>query len=164
MKKVLTLTCILTFIITIHSCKKDKDEATSTTDAMLFAELSTGGFSYFQGGAELNGVSPSPHGQFKLRFNSVANAALGSDGELPSGQTFPDGSLIVKELRSGGNTTLFVVMKKEATNVNASNGWLWAEFNTDGSSVYSVSNKGDACTGCHGSSINRDFTKTFDLH
>ncbi len=164
MKKLIALVGALAIVSCFNSCKKEKGETTTTDDASLFAETQAGGFTFYQSGAELNGVSPSPHGLFKLRFNAIAQAALGSDGELAGGNTFPTGSLIVKELRNGGNTTLYVVMKKDPGNVNAANGWLWAEYNVDGTSAYSLSNKGSGCTGCHGGSPNRDYTQTFDLH
>lgn len=155
------LTAILSIVV-IQACKKNK--ADKAADKELFDELTQSGYSYYQGGNILSGVSPSPHGAFKLRFNSIAQAALDTTGELPTGASFPNESIIVKELYSGSNLVLYAVMKKDPSNKNAGNGWLWAEYETDGSTVFSISKKGSSCTSCHSGSPNRDLTRTFDLH
>ena len=82
----------------------------------------------------------------------------------PAGNTFPSGSIIVKEVTSGGSVSLYAVMKKDPGNDNAGNGWLWGEYNPDGSTAFSVSKKGDGCISCHSGSPNRDLVRTFDLH
>ncbi|HSH67898.1 MAG TPA: cytochrome P460 family protein [Bacteroidia bacterium] len=158
-------TCIfllLMVFIILNACKKDKMDKNS--DVQLYTEITQSGFTYFQNGNLLNGVSPSPHGAFKLRFNSIAFAALDSAGKLPVGSMFPAGSILVKEVYTGNTLSLYVVMKKDPSNENAGNDWVWAEFNTDGSVDFSVTKKGDACIGCHSGSPNRDLTRTFDLH
>ncbi|MFN4880701.1 MAG: cytochrome P460 family protein [Bacteroidota bacterium] len=54
-----------------------------------------------------------------------------------------------------------VVMKK-SSKPEAAQGWLWAEYNADGSVSVSLTNKGEACISCH--SINsRDYNRVFDL-
>ncbi|MFN5213201.1 MAG: cytochrome P460 family protein [Bacteroidota bacterium] len=54
-----------------------------------------------------------------------------------------------------------VVMKK-SSKLKAAQGWLWAEYNADGSVSVSLTNKGEACISCH--SINsRDYNRVFDL-
>jgi hypothetical protein len=40
-------------------------------------------------------------------------------------------------------------MYKDTANPLAGSGWLWAEFSAAGAPLYSVSNRGSACTGCH---------------
>ncbi len=161
-KTIITIGLILASIIIIQSCKKDK--ANSDADNALYGEITAGGFTYYQSGNLLSGVSPSPHGSFKLRFNSTAFAALDSTGELPTGSSFPTGSIIVKEIFSGSNINLYAVMKKDPSNGNAGRSWVWAEFNTNGSAAFSASKKGDGCISCHSGSTNRDLTRTFDLH
>ena len=96
MKKI-TFYLLLTLIlaVVIQSCKKDKMK---NNDKDLYAEISENSYVYYQNGKLLNGVSPSPHGSFKLRFNAVALAALDSLGELPKGASFPTGSMLVKEV------------------------------------------------------------------
>jgi len=59
---------------------------------------------------------------------------------------------------------LYAVMKKDPSNGNAGNGWIWAEFETNGTVKTSVSAKGSACISCHSGTPNRDLIRTFDLH
>jgi len=153
---------MLTVIVLIQSCKKDKND--TDADSALYDEIKAGGFTYYQNGNLLSGVSPSPHGAFKLRFNAIALSALDSTGELPTGGSFPTGSLLVKELFSGSSINLYSVMKKDPSNGNAGSGWVWAELHTDGSASFSTGKKGDGCISCHSGSPNRDLTRTFDLH
>jgi hypothetical protein len=102
--------------------------------------------------------SAGPHGTFKLRFNSVASKALGSDGKLPTGRTFPDGSLIIKDVVSGGNITLYAFMYKK------SGSWLWAEVKPNKEVIYSVTKNPSGCTGCHSQSGNRDLVVSFNFY
>lgn len=163
MKKIIYYSSIITLVIVfMQSCKKDK--ANTDADNQLYSESTAAGYTFYQSGALLPAASPSPHGSFKLRFNSTALAALDSTGELPSGASFPNGSIIVKDVYSGNNVSLYAVMKKDPSNSNAGNGWLWAEFNTDGSAAFSISKKGDGCISCHSGTPNRDLVRTFDLH
>lgn len=127
---------LLPAVTTMIACKKDKEE--SSADQAFSSEIRNGSYSYYQNGNTLSAASPSPHGSFKLKFNSTALAALDSTGELPSGATFPNGSVIVKEVVSGSGVTLLAVMKKEPSNANAGSGWMWAEYEPDGSTVFSV--------------------------
>ena len=161
-KSIITIGIILIIVIVVQACKKDKAE--SNTDDVLYMEVASSSFSYYQNGNILSAASPSPHGSFKLRFNATAKAALDSTGELPSGNSFPIGSIIVKDVYSGSNLSLYAVMKKDPSNANAGSGWLWAEFNTDGSVSSSTVKKGDGCIKCHSGLPNRDLTRTFDLH
>lgn len=161
-KTIITIGLILTSIVIIQSCKKDKSDPDA--DSALYSETTTAGYTYYQSGNLLSGVSPSPHGSFKLRFNATALAALDSTGELPAGSSFPTGSIIVKEIFSASNINLLAVMKKDPSNSNAGSGWVWAEFNPDGSTAFSTGKKGDGCISCHSGTPNRDLTRTFDLH
>ena len=161
-RTIITIGLIVTYIVVIQSCKKDKVD--TDADNALYSEITAGAYTYYQSGTLLSGVSPSPHGSFKLRFNAIALAALDTTGELPSGSSFPTGSIIVKEIFGGSTINLYAVMKKDPLNGNAGSGWVWAEFNTDGSSVFSTGKKGDGCISCHNGSPNRDLTRTFDLH
>ena len=99
----------------------------------------------------------------RVGLNQVAAAAL-QNGRLSSG-SFPDGSVIVKEvLGTNGVVNLYVVMFKDRSNRLAANGWLWAELRPTGGAEYSVQNRGAACTACH--ALDRgpqnDFVRTFE--
>jgi len=159
MKKLSYLFILSCIVIAAYACKKETD-----TDRALYDETIQSGYVYYQNAALLPGLGNSPHGSFKLRFNAIAAAALDSTGELPVGSTFPDGSIIVKDVYSGSNITLYAVMKKDASNSDAGDGWLWAEFEPNGKTIISTSKKGNSCIGCHSGNTNRDLTNTFDLH
>lgn len=161
-KSTYSLILLALTILSIQSCKKDKSDPEA--DSQLFNEINKGGYTWYQNGDTLPGTSPSPHGNFTLRFNSVAQSVLDSTGELPVGASFPSGSILVKEAISGGVLSLHVVMKKDPSSSNSGSGWLWAEYSTDGSVSYGVASKGGACVSCHSTSPNRDLVKTFDLH
>jgi len=109
-------------------------------------------------------VSPSPHGQFKLRFNAIAASVLDNTGELPTNGRFPVGSILVKESYLNNTLSGLVVIKKAPTDANASNGWLWGFYSLDGVATISIEEKGSQCVNCHSSSPNRDLIRTFDLH
>jgi hypothetical protein len=163
MKKIFVVLLInFCMFIALQSCKKDKENVDA--NQALYAETIASGYQYYRNGDILSGVSPSPHGSFKLRFNSVAFAALDSTGELPVGGSFPNGSIIVKEILNGSNINLYAVMKKDPSNENAGSGWVWAEYNTSGSTVYGIGEKGGGCISCHSGSGNRDLVMTFHLH
>jgi len=143
------------------SCNK---KAIDETDEEIYDALTGSGYVYYQGGNTLQAKGGSPHGPFKLKFNGTAQTVLNSSQELPTGSAFPNGSILVKELYSGTTLTLYVVMKKDDSNKYAEQGWLWAEYDTDGEVVYSVGKKGSSCISCHTATPNRDLVRTFDLH
>jgi len=72
----------------------------------------------------------------------------------------------VKEIYSDPAKPLifYVIMKKDPAAQYAADGWLWGEYEENGTVSGAVSNKGSACTGCHLESPNRDLVRTFDLH
>lgn len=142
-----------------------KHPTTTSDDQTIIDETLAGPLLYYQGNdVVLSAAGNSPHGNFKLLFNQTAWNALDSNGKLPVGNTFPDGSLIVKEVIKGGSTDLYAIMKKDPTSSLSNLGWLWNEFKPNGGLVIGVSDKGDACVGCHRGNTNRDFTNSFDLH
>lgn len=157
-KKYLLLSCIIS--LTIFSCKKEKK-----TNEKLFDEVNAADLVFYQNkDTILSPAGGSPHGNFKLKFNNTASGQFGTDGKFPQGGTFTDGSLIVKEVYSGGTLTLYAVMKKDSKSKFSGNNWLWAEYEPDGKTKFSVGKKGDGCISCHSGSPNRDLTKSFDFH
>src|SRR5262245_2801334 len=85
----------------------------------------------------------------RVRLNATAASVL-QNGRLPAGATFPDGSIIFKEVLADARTTsVYAVMYRDRANANAGNGWLWAELRPTGDAEYSITNRGGACTGCH---------------
>ena len=156
----------LTFLPLISCVYHELDApfSSSFTDASVFEEINAAGFEYYQNGTILQPASASPHGNFKLRFNQEALSSLDETGELPEGGTFVEGSVIVKEVYLNNVPTVYAVMKKAPSDANASNGWLWSEYQPGGGVYISIAAKGSSCTSCHDDLPNRDFVRTFDLH
>lgn len=153
-------------VILLSQCKKEP----TADDTELFNKgLSTNGYTYYKNNTGyLNSSAESGHKSspfFKVRFNDIAQAALNDSGRLPAGGSFPDGSVVVKELYNAQNGELSVlaVMEKSASNSLAGNGWLWGEYYADGSLGFSVSKKGSSCTGCH-STNDRDYIRLFEIY
>lgn len=157
---VLALTIFVAIAST--SCKHAK---VTNEDVAIMDEVMAGNLLFYQNNdVVLNAAGNSPHGNFKLLFNQTAWDALDSTGKLPVGGTFPEGSLIVKDIIKGGSTDLYAVMLKNPGSSLSNLGWVWNEFKPDGSVVIGASDKGDACVGCHRGNTNRDFVNSFDLH
>jgi len=153
-KSILSIIIILTFL----SCKKRK-----LNESLYEEAKATNLFFYQDKDSILSAKGSSPHGSFKLKFNSIAKSQFGIDGKLAAGETFSKGSLIVKEVYINGKLDLYAIMKKDDSKFSG-RGWLWAEYAPDGKAIYSVGDKGKSCTSCHLTSLNRDLTKSFDLH
>lgn len=103
-------------------------------------------------GYEARRDSSAPHGdQVEIFINDTVATAL-AGGPITS---WPVGSIIVKDGYEGGELTLVAAMEKlEGT-------WFWAEWDADGTSVYSGRAADVAtCTDCHqsGSDLVRAFT------
>ncbi len=95
----------------------------------------------------LNGSNA--HGPLvRVSLNAKAASAL-VDGELPADGSFPDSSIVFKEIRSGTTPTFYAVMYKDRDNPLAANGWVWGEYRTNGSVVGSVATRGSGCVSCH---------------
>lgn len=99
----------------------------------------------------------------RVSLNAAAISALPND-TLPARSSFPDGSIVFKEIRTNGQTTLYAVMYKDRNNGLAANGWLWAEYAPDGTVAFSVTRKGSGCIGCHAleQGTQHDFVRTFE--
>lgn len=101
----------------------------------------------------------------RVTMNALASSAL-QNGRLPDGSRFPDGSIIFKEVRPriGEAPNTYAVMYKDPGNAFAADGWVWAEFAPSGSSIYSIANRGSACTSCHQleQGTRNDLVRTFE--
>ncbi|MEY3237412.1 MAG: hypothetical protein RI883_1513 [Bacteroidota bacterium] len=161
MKTKKQLFVLVTLTLTFASCQKNAPklneelyESSKATDLQFYKNKDT----------IYSGAGSSPHGSFKLKFNSIAVAALDAEGKLPTGASFPKDAVIVKEVYSGGELILYVVMKKDSKSKFQGEDWVWGEYKTDGTTAYSVADKGASCISCHSTGTNRDFVKSFDLH
>jgi hypothetical protein len=150
--------------ILLQSCSKDSATAPSSqsssgisSDAALFTLISQtepfSGYTLFPNAdavtsGTLNG-STAHQPMVRVSINARALSAL-QNGKLPAGAKFPDGSVILKEVRnSNGATFEMTVMYKDSANSSAGNGWLWAAFSPTGNVAYSIAGRGNECTSCH---------------
>ena len=136
------------------------------TDAQVsaLARVSTG-WTYYRNRSDtlLRSVG-SGHAEARLRtrYNSIAATQLDANGRVRAGASFPDSSLIVKELIIGGTLNRYAVMLKRRTSANAASGWLWAYYAPDGAPQIPITARGGSCVGCHAAGI--DLTRMNDSH
>jgi hypothetical protein len=153
----------LTLVVCLTNCNK---EAKGEDKILFDKSVVTSGFSYYKGSnAILASSNPSAHNPyFRMRYNAIAIAAMTDNGKLPVGGSFPDGSVVVKELYDSptGALKLLAVMEKSSSNSLAGEGWLWGEYEPDGKVFYSIDKKGIGCTGCHSTNA-IDYNRVFNL-
>lgn len=158
--KRIVMPCLLLVLVLVFCTKKQgKNPALAYTDSALLDSCNAENLYYYKDDPTLvlSGKA-GPHGTFKLRFNSIAYKALTDNGNLPQNGSFPEGSLIVKDIYQGGSVSLYALMYKK------SGSWLWAEIEPGGSVHYSVNKNPSTCTGCHGQPGNRDLALTFHFY
>jgi hypothetical protein len=148
-------------IVATNSCKKD-EEATSTDKELYEMAKATEGFTWFKHSNELLDKSiASGHSQpfLRTRYNSIAATNLDSVDRIKQNSTFPEGSLIVKELYSNETSlSQYAILYKETSNPSAdAKGWVWGYMSSDGTVSESSSNKGSACISCHSQLGNTDY-------
>jgi len=88
-KLLYTIATLCGLSLLLMQCRK-----TTETDKALFERSNTtAGFTYYMNNdSVLPSSSPSAHNAyFRVRFNSIAYAALTDNGKLPAGGSFPDG-------------------------------------------------------------------------
>lgn len=129
------------------------------TDAMLSTmSRATAGWTYYKNRADtLLRSAGSGHSAARLRtrFNARAATQLDAQGKVRAGASFPDSSLIVKELIIGNQLERYAVMYKLRSSTNAGAGWLWAYYAPDGATQIGIAGKGASCVGCHSSGIDQ---------
>lgn len=151
-----------------ESSNPSSDNTTGVSDAALFQLASRRSeFTPYKFSTDTLLRAPgSGHSEPKLRtlYNNHAATQLDGQGKVTASPVFPDSSLIVKELLNGdGSLSRIAVLLKLRTAANKDdNGWLWAEYGTDGSVLYSVDNKGAGCIHCHSAGV--DYTRMNDSH
>lgn len=165
MKAVFKISAIIYFtglIIFLNSCKKD--EKASATDIELYNKAKeTAGFVWYKKTEALLPKSDlSGHSEdfLRTRFNATAAEMLDAGGKVQNGITFPEGSLIVKELHNSPTTlSKYAILFKKSDHEYADvKGWVWGYVNADGSVVTPSSEKGSACKSCHNQNGNIDYS------
>ncbi|MFN0200216.1 MAG: cytochrome P460 family protein [Bacteroidia bacterium] len=160
-----TLLLLLGASMLYSGCRRSVDDDPTSADGALYAALKNQTFTYYKGEDKiLQPKGSSPHGPFKLLFNAKAASVLDSLGKLPVGATFPDSSIVLKEVFDGNDKKQLVPMMRMRNDANSAEGWLWGQYTPEGKLVYSVSKKGAKCVSCHQATGNRDLTLSFGLH
>ena len=106
---------------------------------------------------------PHPESRALVRYNARAATQLDAAGKVRSGASFPDSSIIVKELSNGSTLATYAVMMKLSGSASAGpGGWIWAEFGPTGTVKFPTASRGSACTSCHVAGT--DYTRMNDSH
>ncbi len=138
----------------------------AVSDASLSALSQTGPtWAFYKRSATPITRSSRPHPESKalVRYNAQAATQLDAAGKVRSGASFPDSSIIVKELSDGSTVVTYAVMMKLRGSSSAGfDGWVWAEFGPNGAVKYSTAGRGGSCSSCHSSGI--DYTRMNDSH
>ncbi len=159
----------LLIIACISSCVSDKEEGTIVSDeTLLNLAQNVSSFTYYKNRSDtLIADVESPHIPFvRIRFNPKASSAMNSSMDKLLYSSFPDESMIVKEVynQKGGPLVSYVIMYKLKNTANNGSGWVWSEISSNGNTEYSALLKGDQCVNCHSANVNSDLVRTFGLH
>ena len=122
----------------------------------------TSGFVWYKNSSSLlekSSGSAHPQSFLRTRYNSIASAKLDSEGKIQLEATFPEGSLIVKELfENSTKIARYAILYKNSGSEDAdSEGWVWGYINSDGKVAEPASKKGASCISCHSQSDNIDY-------
>lgn len=163
-KKIKTSLFLFAFISCVwmmNSCQKEKQAEGTDRELYEMAIVSTG-FTWFNNSDVLLAMSSgSGHSQdfLRTRYNAVAATQLDANGRIIPGATFPEESLIVKELWEDANTLdQYAILYKNSSSPDAdANGWVWGYLNENGTVRTAASSKGSSCSGCHLQADNIDY-------
>ncbi len=161
LKTMIVLSFCLAGIGSVSSCKKEK-QATGTDKELYEMSKVTDGFIWFKNsGSLLNKSAGSGHPQpfLRTRYNAVAATKLDSNAKIMNGATFPEGSLIVKELYENSTSLVrYAILYKNSGSADAdARGWVWGYINADGGVATAASKKGSSCISCHSQADNIDY-------
>ena len=165
--------CITGYIY-LNSSKQSSEESIEQTTGPLIEDddlykwvTSERDYTYYKNDTTIQATSEETErahdNLMRVRFNKIAASALNGEGKLPEGSSFPDSSIIVKEIYSDKNspTEILAVMVKLKNAGNSAKDWLWGEYSPSGNVEYSVSKKGKVCVSCH--KPGDDYVRLFDI-
>lgn len=150
----------LTLTIQLPSCKNDPPDG---IDAQMYEMgRNSNGFAWYKNSSEQlssSGLTGHTEPTQRTRYNMIATTMLNSEFKIMDGITFPEGSLIVKELyKDNGNlSTLAMLYKKPSAPEADADGWVWGYFNEKGNIRAAASEKGAQCRSCHSQTGSIDF-------
>jgi hypothetical protein len=159
--QILSIWMITLIMCGFFACKND--EPAEGTDQELFSMAKeTAGFTWYKNSNSLlskSAGSGHPQPFLKTRYNSIAASKLTSAGKIQSGASFPEGSLIVKELYENATTLdRYAILYKKSTSPDAdAKGWVWGYINANGTVSISANQKGQACISCHSQADHIDY-------
>jgi hypothetical protein len=166
---------LIPFVMSL-SCQRNVEPLSAapqfvTSDQQLFAFIThTQPFSSYalfpRADSVVSGTLNGSHAhqpRVRVVMNAVAQGAL-PDGLPPPGLSFPEGSVIVKEVRVAGVATIYAVVFKESDNPLSNGGWVWAEYYPNGTVVFSIERRGSGCVSCHSreKGPQHDLIRTFE--
>lgn len=144
--------------ITLQACKK---EAQGIDLDLLNMARETNGFVWYKNSDTWLPASTGTghnYSSLRTRYNSTAATQLDANGKVEVNASFPDGSLIVKELSNGTSAERYAILYKRSDSEHAdSRGWVWGYVNEDGTVATTAEEKGAICTGCHLQPDNIDY-------
>ncbi|REJ85301.1 MAG: hypothetical protein DWQ44_01210 [Bacteroidetes bacterium] len=139
MQRLLIIPGLLIAALSISSCSKDvHQESTMITDEAL-SRLMTQTLS--ESGTTI--VERKKSQGFRVKMNEIAHDSKG-------GAYLPNSVMIKEYVNSIGEVSAYDLMVHAPNDSRSVNGWLWASFNADGETVYSVNARGAKCQSCHG--------------
>lgn len=154
-------TLFFILIITVSACKKE-EPAVGIDKQLYDMAVETSGFVWYKNSDVLLDKSAGTgHSQpfLRTRYNATAATQLDSAGKIIDGTSFPEGSLIVKELYDNATTFgRYAILYKQSSNEHAdANGWVWGYVNADETVALSATAKGSSCISCHSQAGNIDY-------
>jgi hypothetical protein len=164
MKKLITLIklmAIVCLVLIVFSCEDEEQTISIDTELYKMAKSTTGFTWYKNSSTYLDRSDGSGHSQpyLRTRYNTMAASMLDANGKIISGSTFPEGSLIVKELVDNDyNLDQYAILYKKSSEKYAdARGWVWGYIAADGKVRASATQKGSSCSACHLQENNIDY-------
>jgi hypothetical protein len=163
MKKHILLAAFASIAIVFNACKNDPEDTVGIDKEMHDLSKTTTGFTWYKfSSAFLDKSAGTGHSEalVRTRYNATAAAMLDSVGKVRSGITFPEGSLVVKELHESASkfNRYAIMLKRSAAEEADETNWVWGYINADGSVAEPAKNKGKSCRGCHSQEGHIDLT------
>lgn len=148
-------------LIGFNSCKHEAKEGIE--HEMFEAGRKSDGFTWYKFSSQIipsSDLSGHSDPEQRTRYNSTAASMLDAEGKVMEGISFPEGSLIVKELyKNNGNLNTYAMMYKKPSAAEADEaGWVWGYFNKKGDVRAAASEKGSQCRGCHNQNGSIDYS------
>lgn len=144
------------------SCKHEENGDNTDADLLEIARNTDGYVWYKEDDMLLPRSAGSGHSQafLRTRFSPIAATVLDTNGKVLPDTTFPNGSVIVKELYENTTTlSLYALLYKKPDHPYAdASGWVWGYVKPNGDVQVSARERGAPCRSCHGQSGNIDLS------